>query len=188
MARTRAAELDIAPLSTASASVLTFMAGVISARTVVEIGTGTGVSTLALIRGMTPDGMITSVDVEAEHQHAARHIFTQAGVAPQRYRLIPGAALDVLPRLTDNGYDMAFIDGDKIEYPDYLAAAEKLVRPGGIIIADNVLWHDRVADQDRRDPNTVAIRDMLSQAREHEQLRAVLLPLGDGLLAAHVPQ
>lgn len=162
------------------------MAGLVHARAVVEVGTGTGVSTLALIRGMAPDGMITSVDLEAEHQRAARQALTQADVPTQRYRLIPGAALDVLPRLTDNGYDLAFIDGDKIEYPDYLAAAENLVRPGGVIIVDNVLWHDKVADQSQRDSDTIAIRDMLTQASENERLRSVLLPVGDGLFAAHV--
>lgn len=185
-ARKRAEQFGIAPLSPASASVLTLMASLVHARAIVEVGTGTGVSTLALMSGMSDDGMLTSVDLEAEHQRAARQIFTEAGVASQRYRLIPGAALDVLPRLTDNGYDMAFVDGDKIEYPDYLAAAENLVRPGGVIVFDNVLWHDKVADQGQRDSDTTAIRDMLIQASEHEGLRAVLLPVGDGLLAVHV--
>lgn len=172
-------------MSAASAAVLTLMAGLVHARAIVEVGTGTGVSTLALIRGMAPDGMLTSVDLEAEHQRAARQILTEAGVAPQRYRMIPGSGLDVLPRLTDNGYDMAFIDGDKIEYPDYLAASVKLIRPGGAIVVDNVLWHDRVADQSQRDPDTSAIRDMVTQAAEDEGLHAVILPVGDGLLAAH---
>lgn len=185
-ARKRAEEFGVAAIGTASATVLSLMAGLVNARAIVEVGTGTGVSTLALMHGMAPDGMLTSVDLEAEHQRAARKTFTEADVPSQRYRLIPGAALDVLPRLTDNGYDMAFIDGDKIEYPDYLAAAENLVRPGGVIVFDNVLWHDRVADHSHRDPDTTAIRDMLTQAFDHEGLRSVLLPVGDGLLVAHV--
>ncbi len=76
-----------------------------------------------------------------EHQRLAKQAFTEAGVAPQRVRLIPGAALDVLPRLTDGHYDLVFCDGDKTEYSDYLAEAMRLLKPGGIVAFDNALWH-----------------------------------------------
>ena len=111
-----------------------------------EIGTGCGVSGIWLLRGMLPDGVLTSVDVEPEHQRLARQAFAAAGFAVNRYRLIGGRALDVLPRLTDGGYDLVFCDADKQEYPDYLTAALRLLRPGGIVVFDNALWDGRVAD------------------------------------------
>jgi predicted O-methyltransferase YrrM len=137
-----------------------------------------------MLRGMRPDGVLTSVDTEAEHQRLAKQSFTEAGVPPQRVRLIPGAALDVLPRLTDGHYDLVFADGDKREYGDYLAEALRLLKPGGIVAFDNALWHDRVADPAQRDAETVAIRELGRTVREHDDLLPALLPVGDGLLVA----
>jgi predicted O-methyltransferase YrrM len=151
---------------------------------VVEIGTGTGVSGLWLLRGMRPDGVLTTVDTEAEHLRLAKQTFREAGIAPQRARLIPGAALDVLPRLTDGHYDVVFADGDKTEYADYLSEALRLLKPGGIVAFDNALWHDRVADPAQRDAETVSIRELGKAVRDHESLLPVLLPIGDGLLVA----
>ncbi|MDQ6641551.1 MAG: O-methyltransferase, partial [Actinomycetota bacterium] len=151
---------------------------------VVEIGTGTGVSGLWLLRGMRPDGVLTTVDTEAEHQRLAKQTFTEAGIAAQRVRLIPGAALDVVPRLTDGHYDIVFCDGDKQEYPEYLAEALRLLRPGGVAAFDNALWHDKVADPAQRDPETVAIRELGRSIADNENVVPALLPVGDGLLLA----
>jgi predicted O-methyltransferase YrrM len=137
-----------------------------------------------MMRGMRSDGVLTSVDLEAEHQRMAKEAFAEAGIASQRVRLIPGAALEVLPRLTDGHYDLVFCDGDKQEYPQYLEQAIRLLRSGGVVAFDNSLWHDRVADPAVRDTDTVAIREMLRQVADHEELLAVLLPVGDGLLLA----
>ena len=150
----------------------------------VEIGTGTGVSGLWLLRGMRADGVLTTVDIETEHQRLARQSFTEAGFATQRARTISGAALDVLPRLTDGHYDLVFCDGDKREYSAYLAEALRLLRPGGVVAFDNALWHDRVADPAQRDEETVAIRDLGREVAEHDALVPLLLPVGDGLLLA----
>jgi predicted O-methyltransferase YrrM len=183
-ARARAAEVGVAPIGSGGGAALRFLAAVTEARSVVEIGTGTGVSGVWLLRGMRPDGVLTSVDTEAEHQRLAKQTFADAGFPSQRVRLINGAALDVLPRLTDGHYDMVFADGDKHEYGDYLAEALRLLRPGGIVVFDNALWHDRVADPAQRDPETVAIRELGRTVRESESLVPLLLPMGDGLLAA----
>ncbi len=156
----------------------------LDARAVVEIGTGTGVSGVWLMRGMRPDGVLTTVDIEAEHQRLAKETFTEAGIASQRVRTISGAALDVLPRLTDGHYDLVFCDGDKAEYGAYLKEALRLLRPGGVVAFDNALWHDRVADPSHRDEETLAIRDLGREVAENESLVSVLLPVGDGLLAA----
>src|SRR6476646_2351931 len=115
-ARARAEEVGVVAIGPGGGAALRFLASVIEARAVVEVGTGTGVSGLWLLRGMRPDGILTTVDIEAEHQRLARETFTEGGVAPQRARTIAGAALDVLPRLTDGHYDLVFCDGDKTEY------------------------------------------------------------------------
>jgi predicted O-methyltransferase YrrM len=183
-ARSRAAEVGVAPIGAGGGAALRFLAAVTEARAVVEIGTGTGVSGVWLLRGMRPDGVLTTVDTEAEHQRLAKKAFTEAGVASQRVRLIPGAGLDVLPRLTDGHYDLVFADGDKQEYSAYLDEALRLLKPGGLVAFDNALWHDRVADPAQRDPETVAIRELVRTVGEHESLLPVLLPVGDGLLVA----
>lgn len=172
------------PIGSGAGAALRFLASVLDARAAVEIGTGTGVSGLWLLRGMRPDGVLTSVDIEAENQRLARETFNEAGFPAQRARMIPGSALEVLPRLTDGHYDLVFCDGDKEEYSDYLAEALRLLRPGGVVAFDNALWHDRVADPAQRDPQTVAIRELVRQVNEADNLVSVLLPVGDGLLVA----
>ena len=183
-ARARAEEVGVVPIGSGGGAALCFLASILEARSVVEIGTGTGVSGLWLLRGMRPDGVLTTVDIEAEHQRLARESYNEAGIPNQRARTIAGSALDVLPRLTDGHYDIVFADGDKREYSAYLNEALRLLRPGGVVAFDNALWHDRVADPAQRDDETVAIRDLGKQIAEHEGLVSLLLPVGDGLLLA----
>lgn len=183
-ARQRGEEVGAPPILPGCGAALCFLATAISARAVVEVGTGCGVSGLWLLRGMRADGTLTSVDVEPEHQRLARQTFAQAGFAGGRIRLITGRALDVLPRLADGGYDLVFADAAKQEYADYLAEAVRMLRVGGIVAFDNALWHHRVADPTQRDPDTVAIRELGKLVRADDRLRPLMIPLGDGLLAA----
>ena len=183
-ARARAEEVGVVPIGPGGGAALRFLASVLDARAVVEIGTGTGVSGLWLLRGMRADGVLTTVDIEAEHQRLAKQSFAEAGIPSQRARTISGAALEVLPRLTDGHYDLVFCDGDKAEYGAYLKEALRLLRPGGVVAFDNALWHDKVADPAQRDEDTVAIRDLGREIAENESLVSVLLPVGDGLLVA----
>jgi predicted O-methyltransferase YrrM len=133
---------------------------------------------------MRPDGVLTTVDIEAEHQRLAKQTFTEADIPSQRARTIPGPALEVLPRLTDGHYDLVFCDGDKREYAAYLQEALRLLRPGGVVAFDNALWKGKVADSAQRDEETVAIRELGRTMAESDDLVSVLLPVGDGLLAA----
>jgi predicted O-methyltransferase YrrM len=183
-ARARAAELGCRPIEPGGGAALRLLAAVLDARAVVEIGTGTGVSGIWMLRGMRPSGVLTSIDVEPEHQRAAREAFAAEGIAPNRARLIGGRALEVLPRLTDGGYDIVFCDADKKEYAGYLEESVRLLRPGGVVAFDNALWHDRVADPAQRDETTVAIREVGRALREDERFLACMLPVGDGLLCA----
>jgi predicted O-methyltransferase YrrM len=183
-ARRRGIEVGASPIGPAGGATLRFLAAVIKARTVVEVGSGCGVSGIWLLRGMRADGVLTTVDMEPEHQQLAKEAYAEAGFAPSRARLIAGRALDVLPRLTDGHYDMVFCDAAKQEYPDYLTEALRLLRPGGIVAFDNALWGGRVVDPAQRDPDTVGIREVDRLVREHDDLVPTLLPVGDGLLCA----
>ena len=183
-ARHRGDELGCVPIGPGGGAALRFLAAATNARAVVEVGTGAGVSGLWLLRGMRPDGVLTTVDRDPEHQRAAKQAFSEAGIPSGRARLIVGNALEVLPRLADGGYDLVFVDAAKTEYADYLTEALRLLRPGGVVAFDNVLWHDRVADPAQRDPDTVAMRELGRAIRDDERLVPVLLHAGDGLLAA----
>jgi predicted O-methyltransferase YrrM len=183
-ARGRAEELGCVPVQPGVGAALRVLAAAVAARTVVEVGTGTGVAALWLLGGMPEDGVLTSIDIETEHQKAAREAFVEAGIAPNRTRLISGPALDVMPRLTDGAYDLVVLDADKKEYADYLEQAVRLLRPGGVLAFDNALWHDRVADPAQRDETTTTIRELGKAVRDDPRLVSAMLPTGDGLLVA----
>ncbi len=182
-ARARGDGLGAAPIGPGGGAGLRFLAATIAARAVVEIGTGAGVSGLWLLGGMAPDGVLTSIDVDPEVQRAARAAFTAAGHAPSKLRLINGMGLEVLPRLTDGGYDLVFVDTPVTDYPRYLDEAVRLLRPGGIVALAGVLAGS-VTDPGTTDAAAVALREVARQVREDDRLVGVLLPLGDGLLAA----
>jgi len=183
-ARDRARELGCVPIGPAGGATLRLLAAATGARAVVEVGTGAGVSGLCLLGGMTDDGVLTTVDIEGEHQRAAKEAFGEAGIATTRYRLINGSAAEVLPRLRDGAYDLVFVDADKTAYGVYFEQALRLLRPGGVMAFDNALWHDRVADSSQRDPDTTTLRELTKTVRDDKRLISALLPVGDGLLVA----
>jgi predicted O-methyltransferase YrrM len=138
---------------------------------------------------MRPDGVLTSVDVEPEYQRMARKAYSQAGFAANRYRLILGRALDVLPRLSDGAYDLVFCDTDVREYPDYLEAALRLLRVGGIVAFDDVVIPPELAGLDAGEADWGAtdlpqVREVAEVLRADERLTPLFLPVGEGLLAA----
>jgi predicted O-methyltransferase YrrM len=183
-ARGRAADLGCEPIGSGAGAALTFLAAVLSARAVVEIGTGTGVSGLHLLAGMAPDGVLTSIDIEAEHQRAAREAFGLFGVAPGRARLINGRGFEVVPRLTDGAYDLVLVDADRTGYPQYVEQSVRLLRKGGVLVLAGALHGDKVADPTQRDAETVAVREAGRLVRDDDTLVPMMTSLGDGLLAA----
>jgi predicted O-methyltransferase YrrM len=189
-ARRNAAEVGgTVPVSPATGATLRFIAAATAARSVVEIGTGCGTSGIWLLRGMRDGGVLTSVDVEPDYQRLARLGFAGANFAAGRYRLISGRALEVLPRLADGAYDLVFCDADPREYSDYLSAAMRLLRPGGIVAFEGALPAGRVMDSLLGDPvpvdrDTAEISELREQVRADGRLVPLLLPVGTGLLAA----
>ena len=180
-ARDRAAELGCPAVLPGVGAVLQVLA---AARAVVEIGTGTGVASIWLLRGMPADGVLTTIDVEVEHQRAAKAAFAEEGVPASRTRTIPGRASDVLPRLTDGAYDLVLVGADKHSYPEYVEQGLRLLRPGGVLAVDGALSHDRGADPARRDEVTTIVREVGRSLRSDERVLPALLPSGDGLLLA----
>ncbi len=183
-ARRHADGLGVDSVSDGVAATLTFLAKTLAAKAVVEIGTGTGVSGLALFAGMVADGVLTSIDAESENQAAAREVFGTAGVPSRRIRLIAGQALVVLPKLSDGAYDIVFVNGDPLEYVEYVAQAERLLRPGGLLVLHHALWEGKVADEQNSDDEPLIIREALEAVSESGLFTSALLPLGDGLLVA----
>jgi len=181
-ARIQGEHLGATPVTSAAGAALRMLAASTAARTVVEIGTSAGSSGLWLLDGMPADGVLTTIDISMEHQRAARAAYQRAGYPPQRTRIISGSALTVLPRLADAAYDLVLVDGEKDEYPAYVEQALRLVRRGGVIVLDNMLWHDRVADPAVRDETTKRLRALGKELRERDDLLTTLLPVGDGLL------
>jgi predicted O-methyltransferase YrrM len=185
-ARARAAEVGVGSVDPTTGALLRVLATACQARAVVELGTGAGVSSLWLLRGMRPDGVLTSVDPDTEHQRLARQSLVEAGFGTGRVRLITGEALAVLPRLSDAAYDLLFCDAVRAENDDYLSAALRLLRPGGLVVFAGALGNGRVADPGARDPDTVALRELARTVRDHDGLTPALLPIGSGLLVAAV--
>lgn len=183
-ARDVADQLGCVPVLPGAARTIQVLCQALKARSVVEIGTGAGVSTVYLLRAMAPEGIITTIDSEPEHHRVAKETLAEAGFAPNRARMIAGRALDVLPRLTDSAYDLVLIDARKAEYPAYLEHALRILRDGGMVIVDNALWHGRVPDPAQRDDDTTAVRETLKAARANPDLTLALVPSGDGLLVA----
>ncbi len=172
------------PVSPLTGAALRFLGTAIGARAVVEIGTGYGTSGIWLLRGMRPGGVLTSVDLEPDHHRYAREAFGAAGYPAGRYRLITGRAIEVLPRLADGAYDLVFCDADQREYPEYLAAALRLLRAGGIIAFDNALWADQGKNVAHADPDTAAMSELRELVGTDPNLVPLLLPIGCGLLTA----
>jgi caffeoyl-CoA O-methyltransferase len=160
---------------------LSILARAGGARRILEVGTAIGYSTLCLARG-APEALVISIDTDPERQLRARGFLERAGVA-DRVELIEGAALDVLPRLS-GPFDLAYIDAVKQEYRRYLDLILPLLRVGGTIVADNLLWKGRVAEplgDEPEDEETRALQTFNSYLMIHPQLLATVLAVGDGV-------
>jgi predicted O-methyltransferase YrrM len=183
-ARERALDAGAGAVTPAVGALLGLLARLSGGKAVAEVGTGAGVSGLWLLSGMREDGVLTTIDVEPEHQRLAKQAFSEAGIAPSRSRLISGRAQDVLPRLADESYDLVFLDADPIDQPEFVVEGIRLLRAGGAIVVHRAALGGRAGDPAAHDTEVAAVREAARLIAEDERLTPVLVPLGDGILAA----
>jgi len=177
------AQMQIGP---DQAQFMQLLAHTIGARRYLEIGVFTGYSTLAMALALPPDGRVVACDVSEEYTAVARRYWQQAGIAGKvDLRLAP--ALETLERLVAENtepFDIAFIDADKENVAKYFEYCLRLVRPGGLILVDNVLWSGRVANPSVNDADTCALRNVSVRAAKDDRVEVSLVPVCDGILIA----
>jgi len=180
-ARQQSLELGIDAISPAVGAQSAVIAAATGARSILEVGTGAGVSGIWLLTG-APGATLTSIDTEVDHQQHARALFTEAKIPANRVRLITGKAADVLPRMNENSYDIVFIDADPQSVIEYVEHGLRLARPGGTVLVAHALWRGRVANPAQRDEVATGFRTLLSEISGSTAVISALSPVGDGLL------
>lgn len=180
-ARAQSLELGVEAVSAATGAQLAVIAAALAAESIIEVGTGIGVSGLWLLQG-APDAQLTSIDIEADHHEAARRHFSEAGHPATKVRLITGRSADVLPRMNERSYDLVLIDGDAHALTENLEHALRLVRAGGAVLVPHALWRDTVSDPAKRDGVTAELRGLIAELRESPAVHIAVSPVGDGLL------
>ena len=183
-ARLPAGECQISP---EQGQFMRLLVGLLGARRAIEIGTFTGFSSLSVALAMPDDGRVICCDVSEEWTSIARRYWREAGVEHKiELRLAP--AQETLRAMLADGhrdsFDFAFIDADKSAYRSYYESCLRLVRPGGLIMLDNMLWEGKVADPGRKDGDTVAIRELNEFVKSDDRVASSLLQVGDGVLIA----
>ena len=181
-ARQHSLEVGVEAVSSAVGAQLAVVAAASNATSIIEVGTGLGVSGLWLLSG-APGAVLTTIDREIEHQQAARDAYLRAGVPAGRFRLIAGRATDVLPRMNENSYDIVFVDADPGSVIEYVEHGLRLARPGGIVLVAHALWHGKVANPAVRDPTTTGFRTLLTEVSTSPAVISSLSTAGDGLLS-----
>ncbi len=183
-ARERSVDTGSGAVTPAVGALLSMLARLSGGKALVEVGTGVGVSGLWLLAGMRDDGVLTTIDIEPEHQRLAKQAFSEGGIGPSRTRLIGGRAQEVLTRLADESYDLVFIDADPADQPDFVVEGIRLLRAGGVIVVHRAALGGRAGDPSAHDAQVTAVREAARLIAEDERLTPVLIPLGDGILAA----
>ena len=174
-------------ISPEQGSFMAFLVGIINGKRTLDIGVFTGYSSLVVALALPEDGYVTACDINIEWTDIARKYWKLAQVEDKiDLRIAP--ALETLDELLTNGYrgtyDFSFIDADKINYQQYYERSLELVRSGGLIAIDNVLWSGRVIDDHSGDPNTEAIREFNKKLYQDERVSISMVPIGDGLTLA----
>jgi len=180
-ARQQSIELGIDPVSPAVGAQLAVIAAAARAESIIEIGTGVGVSGLWMLQSAR-GALLTSIDTENEYLQAARENFADAGIAAARVRLIAGRASEVLPRMNENSYDLVVIDADPALVIEYVEHGLRLAKPNGSVLVARALWRGRVADPARRDEQATAYRALISELAASPAVATAVSPAGEGLL------
>ena len=154
-------------------------------KNVLEIGTFTGLSALSIALALPDDGKLTALDKDQETNKIAVSFFKKAN-QDKKIQTIVKPALDSLDELKKHKYDMVFIDADKLNYKEYYEKSLKIIKKGGLIIIDNVLWHGEVADEDNMDKFTLNIRELNEHVSTDDRVEQIIIPLGDGMTVCRV--
>lgn len=183
-ARQRGVEIGTYETNPSVGSLLRYLTHLIGASSIVEVGTGSGVSGLWIIPSMIEKGLFTSIDDEVENARLAKQAFEEAGIPSSRYRLITGNSTEIVGKLADSLYDI-FILRKSRDLFENVESAHRSLRPGGVLVIDRALMGGKVADPTQRDDESLAYRDVIKVIREARELWIpMLLPVGDGVLVA----
>eukprot|EP00299_Pterocystis_sp_00344_P010921 c5004_g1_i1.p1 GENE.c5004_g1_i1~~c5004_g1_i1.p1 ORF type:complete len:227 (-),score=41.56 c5004_g1_i1:34-714(-) len=163
---------------------LMFLAKAIGAKRAIEVGVFTGYSSLCVASALPEDGLLVALDVSEEFTNKAKTYWEEAKVA-HKIDLRLGPAIESLTQMINNGesgtYDLAFLDADKANYDLYFELCLQLIRPGGVITIDNVLWSGKVLNPEIQDADTVAIRNLNEKLHKDERITLSMLAMGDGV-------
>ena len=173
--------ISIMQIAPEQGAFMTLFARILGARRAIEIGTFTGYSALCLARGLTDSGKLICCDVSEVWTNVGRRHWEKAGIAHKIDLRIAPAIKTLADLPQEPNFDLAFIDADKSAYIDYFEALIPLIRAGGVILVDNVLWMGAVIDPEANDENTLAIRRFNDYVAADSRVECVMLPIADGL-------
>ena len=182
-ARLRAEEIGLEAITPSVGIQLNILARSLSAKAIVEVGTGAGISGLWLLSASS-NSVLATIDTETEHQSNAKVAFDQAGIASSRLRIINGRSVEVLTNLADASYDLVFLDGDKESLEEQIEQSHRLLRTGGALAIAHALWRDRVPDSLMNDDSTIIFRELLTKLKSDQRFVTAVLPIGDGLIVS----
>lgn len=182
-ARARGEEADLPTVAPETGALLRWLVRVSGAQTLAEVGSTGGYTGLWLLGGAGPKAILTSIEADPDVRQLAQRAFGEAGLS-DHVRSILGPALQVLPKLADDSYDLVALADGQPEYPDYLEHARRLLRPGGLLVAGRALYSGGVADESATDEATEGVRWFNQAVADDPTLHAHLSVVGDGVLAA----
>lgn len=180
-ARRSSEELGVEAITPATGNQLSLLARLAKAKSIVEVGTGAGVSALWLLSA-AEDSVLTTIDDEPEYQNVARNNFKNSGIAASRIRVITGKGAAVMANMAESAYDLIFLDADPAELEPMLQAAVGLAKPGAAIVVSHALWRDRVPNPALRDDESSALRQAIRNFGAGDGFVATISLVGDGLL------